>query len=218
MKKRIAVLISGSGSNLQAVIDAIDEGKINAEIVLVISNKADAYGITRAQSAGIQTVLLQHTHYASRIDFDLAMLEHLERQRVDLVVLAGFMRILSAEFVRHFSGRMLNIHPSLLPKYKGLHTHQRAIEAGDTKHGCSVHFVTAELDGGPVALQALVPIAATDTEQQLQHKVHLREHIAYPKVIAWFCDDRLRCTDNNLYLNDELLPANGFQLTFDAPY
>ena len=216
MKKRIAVLISGSGSNLQAVIDAIDAGIINAEIVLVISNKADAYGLIRAQNAGIQTLLLQHTDYACRIDFDLAMLEHLEQQRVDLVVLAGFMRILSAEFVRHFPGRMLNIHPSLLPKYKGLHTHKRAIEAGDTEHGCSVHFVTAELDDGPVALQATVPVATTDTERQLQQKVHLREHIAYPKVIAWFCANSLHCIDNKLFLNDELLPANGFQLAFDA--
>ncbi|EPJ43029.1 MAG: phosphoribosylglycinamide formyltransferase [Osedax symbiont Rs2] len=216
MKKRIAVLISGSGSNLQAVIDAIDAGMINAEIVLVISNKADAYGITRAQKAGIPTLLLQHTHSPSRTDFDLAMLDHLEQQRVDLVVLAGFMRILSAEFVRHFCGRMLNIHPSLLPKYKGLHTHQRAIEAGDAEHGCSVHFVTAQLDDGPVALQAIVPVTATDTEQLLQQKVHKREHIAYPKVIAWFCADHLRCSDNKLYLNDELLPANGFKLAFDA--
>ncbi|MCJ8300957.1 MAG: phosphoribosylglycinamide formyltransferase [Pseudomonadales bacterium] len=216
MKKRIAVLISGSGTNLQAVINAVDAGKINAEIVLVISNKADAYGITRAQNADIETLVLQHTDYDSRLDFDLAMLEQLEQQNVDLVVLAGFMRILSDEFVRHFSGRMLNIHPSLLPKYKGLHTHQRALEAGDTEHGCSVHFVTAQLDGGPVALQAIVPVTATDREQQLQQKVHLREHIAYPKVIAWFCTDSLRCIDNKLYLNDELLPANGFELTFDA--
>ncbi|MCJ8337545.1 MAG: phosphoribosylglycinamide formyltransferase [Pseudomonadales bacterium] len=216
MKKRIAVLISGSGTNLQAVINAVDAGIINAEIVLVISNKADAYGITRAQNADIETLVLQHTDYNSRLDFDLAMLEQLEQKNVDLVVLAGFMRILSDEFVRHFSGRMLNIHPSLLPKHKGLHTHQRALEAGDTEHGCSVHFVTAQLDDGPVALQAIVPVTATDREQQLQHKVHLREHIAYPKVIAWFCADRLRCIDNKLYLNDELLPANGFKLPFDA--
>ncbi len=216
MKKRIAVLISGSGSNLQAIIDHIKAGKINGEIVLVLSNKAGVFGLERAQKAGIATQVLQHTDYQSRLDFDQAVLDTIDKRQVDLVVLAGFMRILTEEFVTHFSGRMLNIHPSLLPKYKGLDTHQRAIDAGDTEHGCSVHIVTPELDGGPVALQAIVPIDANDTLESLQRKVHTREHIAYPKVVAWFCSNTLQWRENNLLLNGELLPKNGFQLAFDA--
>jgi len=216
MKKRIAVLISGSGSNLQAIIDHIVAGKINGEIVLVLSNKVGAFGLERAQQAGIPTQVLQHTDYQSRLAFDQAVLNAIDKQRVDLVILAGFMRILTEEFVSHFSGRMLNIHPSLLPKYKGLDTHQRAIDAGDRAHGCSVHFVTPELDGGPVALQAIVPICSADSLDSLQQKVHVREHIAYPKVVAWFCANKLLWRDNNLYLNGELLPTNGFQLLFDA--
>lgn len=211
MKKRIAVLISGSGSNLQAIIDHINAGKINAEIVLVLSNKADVLGLKRAEQANIPTQVLQHTHYQNRLDFDQAVLKCIEERQVDLVVLAGFMRILTEQFVSHFTGRMLNIHPSLLPKHKGLDTHQRAIDAGDNEHGLSVHFVTPELDGGPVALQVVVPISQTDDAASLQQKVHSHEHRAYPKVIAWFCADRLLWRENNLYLDDELLPEYGFQ-------
>ena len=211
MKKRIALLISGSGSNLQAIIDSIDGQLINAEIVSVISNKIDAYGLERAALAGIETLVLQHTHFKSRSAFDQALLSHLEQCKVDLIILAGFMRILTAEFVEHFSGMMLNIHPSLLPKYKGLDTHQRALDAGDKQHGCSVHFVTPELDGGPVALQAIVSINTTENTQSLQQKVHKAEHIAYSKVVAWFCSDKLKCIDNKLFLEGELLPATGFQ-------
>lgn len=215
-RKRIAVLISGSGSNLQAVIDAITAGNIHGDIVLVISNKADAYGLVRAEKASIDHKTLQHTDYPDRESFDQALLKEIECYRADLVVLAGFMRILTPQFVSHFSGRMLNIHPSLLPKYKGLHTHQRAIDNCDTEHGCSVHFVTPELDGGPVALQAIVPVYSDDDEQKLQQRVHSREHIAYPQVIAWFCQEQLICSDNLLYLNGELLPATGHQLAFDV--
>ncbi|MFT5708947.1 MAG: phosphoribosylglycinamide formyltransferase-1 [Oceanospirillaceae bacterium] len=213
MKKRIAVLISGNGSNLQAIIDAVSRGEIEGELVLVISNKQDAYGLERAKLAGIETKVLQHTHYSNRNDFDRALLENLEQSQVNLIVLAGFMRILTPEFVEHFAGKILNIHPSLLPKYKGLDTHQRAIDAGDEEHGCSVHFVTPELDGGPVALQAVVAIAPTDDVQSLQHKVHKTEHIAYPKVVKWFCCERLQSRAGKLWLDDELLSEKGFQLT-----
>ncbi|MGB1238220.1 MAG: phosphoribosylglycinamide formyltransferase [Pseudomonadales bacterium] len=214
--KRIAVLISGSGSNLQAVIDHIDSGQISAEIALVISNRADAFGLERARRAGIETALIEHSQFSTREAFDLQLRAAIDASGAELVVLAGFMRILSQAFVEHYSGRMLNIHPSLLPKYKGLHTHQRALDAGDREHGCSVHFVTPELDGGPVALQALVPVNPSDSAEQLQQRVHTREHLAYPSVISWFCSDRLVCRDNRVYLDGELLPAQGFQLAFDA--
>ncbi|EPJ49494.1 MAG: phosphoribosylglycinamide formyltransferase [Osedax symbiont Rs1] len=214
MKKRIAVLISGSGSNLQAIIDAINDKSINGEIVVVISNRADAYGLSRAKQANIATKVLQHTDYQNRIDFDQALLKTIDHYQAELVVLAGFMRILSAEFVNHFADKMLNIHPSLLPKYKGLTTHQRAIDAGDKLHGCSVHFVTAQLDDGPIALQTIVAIAADESAASLQKKVHVTEHIAYPKVVAWYCDERLKCIENKLYLDSELLSETGFKLSF----
>ena len=214
MKKRIAVLISGSGSNLQAIIDAIDSGSINAEIALVISNKNDAYGLTRAKNAGIETLVLQHTDYSSRYDFDQALLQNIDEFQVDLVVLAGFMRILSPEFVSHYANRMLNIHPSLLPKYKGLNTHLRALQANDDEHGCSVHFVTPELDDGPIILQTVVTIDADETLDSLQQKVHKTEHIAYPKAITWYCANRLQFIDKKLYLDSELLGDTGFKLRF----
>ena len=171
----------------------------------------------RAKNAGITTAVLQHTDYQSRLDFDQAVLKSIDAQQVDLVILAGFMRILTPEFVSHYTGRMLNIHPSLLPRYKGLDTHQRAINAGDSEHGCSVHFVTPELDGGPVALQATVPIDAADDAQSLQQKVHNQEHLIYPEVVSWFCADRLLWRDNKLFLDGELLNENGFKATLNKP-
>ena len=216
MKKRIAVLISGSGSNLQAIIDAISANNINGEIVLVISNKADAFGLTRAKNASIPTKVLQHTQYESRLAFDQELLSSIDEFNVDLVVLAGFMRILTPQFVNHFSGRMLNIHPSLLPKYKGLDTHQRALTANDKEHGCSVHFVTPELDGGPVALQAVVKIDPQETLASLEQKVHKAEHIAYSQVVDWFCQNKLQCIDNSLYLDNELLAPSGFRLNINT--
>ncbi len=155
--KRILVLISGNGSNLQTILDGCAGGKIAGEVVGVISNKADAYGLVRAKEAGVATAILAQQQFVSREEYDAALLALMADYQPDLVVLAGFMRILSADLVRHFAGRMINIHPSLLPKYQGLHTHQRAIDAGDDEHGASVHFVTEELDGGPVILQARVP-------------------------------------------------------------
>ena len=164
---RIAVLISGNGSNLQAMIDACKAGRIAGELVGVISNKADAYGLQRAQDAGIHARVIANQAYASRDEYDGALIQQLDEWQVDLVILAGFMRILTPAFVQHFAGRILNIHPSLLPKYQGVKTHERAIAAGDQVHGASVHFVTDELDGGPVVLQAKVPVFSDDTPEEL---------------------------------------------------
>ena len=188
---RIAVLISGSGSNLQAIINHQKQYPHLYNIVQVISNKPNVLGLKRAQQAGIENRVIDHTQFSSRASFDSAVQTVLDECKVDLVILAGFMRILTEAFTQHFLGRMLNIHPSLLPKYTGLHTHQRALEAGDTEHGLSVHFVTPELDEGPAILQAKVCIDADDSIESLQHKVHQQEHLAYPLVIQWFAEGRL---------------------------
>jgi phosphoribosylglycinamide formyltransferase-1 len=193
----IVVLISGSGSNLQAIIDAIATGRLKARIAGVLSNKADAYGLVRAQQAGISTAVLSHTGYASREDFDAAMALQIDAWSPDIVVLAGFMRILTPAFVRHYEGRLLNIHPSLLPRHKGMHTHRRALEEGDREHGCSVHYVTAELDGGPVVAQAVVPVLPDDDEPTLTERVHKGEHVIYPEVLVWLAEGRLTCENGH---------------------
>lgn len=207
----VVVLISGSGSNLQALIDAIAAG-LPARIGAVISNRADAYGLVRAQNAGIATAVLDHKGFDGREAFDRALIERIDAQRPDLVVLAGFMRILSAEFVRHYAGRLLNIHPSLLPRYKGLHTHQRALEAGDAEHGCSVHFVTEELDGGPLVVQAVVPVLNGDTPDSLAQRVQRGEHHIYPLAVRWFAEGRLRLGEQGVELDGQPLPASGRQV------
>jgi phosphoribosylglycinamide formyltransferase-1 len=184
-KLPIVVLISGGGSNLQAIIDASNDD-LPVEIKAVISNKATAYGLERARQAGIETVVVDHTRYESRQAFDGELSRAIDTFEPGLVVLAGFMRILSDEFVHHYEGRMLNIHPSLLPKYKGTNTHARAIEAGDSEGGCSVHLVTAELDAGPVLLQARVPILEGDTPETLAARVLEQEHKIYPEAIRQF--------------------------------
>lgn len=212
MTKRIVVLISGSGSNLQAVMDAIDAGQIDARIEAVLSNKADAFGLERAAKANIPALVLKHTDYDSRESFDRAMISKIDQYQPDLIVLAGFMRILTADFVRHYQGRMLNIHPSLLPKYKGLHTHQRALDAGDKEHGCTVHFVTEELDGGPLAVQGKVSIEMEDSAETLQQKVHKVEHQIYPLAVELFCADRLIWSESGVTLDGESLGNQGYQL------
>jgi phosphoribosylglycinamide formyltransferase-1 len=209
---KLAVLISGSGSNLQAFIDAIEADRLKAEIVRVVSNKADAYGLERAAQAGIATTLVDHKAYANREDFDQALVESLRPQAVDLVILAGFMRILTPVFIAAFSGRLLNIHPSLLPKYPGLHTHQRALEAGDSHAGATVHFVTEQLDGGPPILQAWVPVLAGDSAQVLAARVLVREHQIYPLAAQWFAEGRLALTGEGATLDGKLLPDTGYQL------
>ncbi len=192
-------------------MDSIDSGRINGRISAVISNKDGVFGLERARNAGIATEVLDHKQFDSRKQFDAAMAELIDSYAADLVVLAGFMRILTPEFVRHFQGRMLNIHPSLLPKYKGLHTHQRALEAGDSQHGCTVHFVTEELDGGPLLVQGAVSIDPDDTEESLQQKVHKVEHQIYPLAVEWLCADRAKWTSEGVILDDSNLGERGFQ-------
>ncbi|MDH4872983.1 phosphoribosylglycinamide formyltransferase [Pseudomonas sp. BN515] len=208
----VVVLISGSGSNLQALIDSITGDDHPARISAVISNRADAFGLERARKAGIDTRVLDHKAYADREAFDAALIEVIDAYKPQLVVLAGFMRILTPGFVRHYQGRLLNIHPSLLPKYKGLHTHQRALEAGDSEHGCSVHFVTEELDGGPLVVQALIPVESDDTPESLAQRVHVQEHRIYPLAMRWFAEGRLRLGQNGAELDGQALPPSGQQL------
>ena len=208
----IFVLISGSGSNLQALIDSLDEDNSPARIRAVVSKRAEAFGLQRAQAADIDTHVVQHKDFADREAFDAALMEIIDTYQPQLVVLAGFMRILTAGFVRHYQGRLLNIHPSLLPKYKGLDTHRRALDAGDLEHGCSVHFVTEELDGGPVVIQACLKIEPNESIDKLTDRVHTAEHIIYPLAVRWFAEGRLRLAKQGAMLDDMLLPATGHLL------
>jgi len=209
---RLAVLISGSGTNLQAIMDARQHGNLDAEIAVVFSNRANAAGLERASLAGIPTASLDHRDYPSREEFDQAMINLLTPYAPDTVVLAGFMRILSSVFVRHYAGRLINIHPSLLPKYRGLNTHARALEAGDGEHGCSIHFVTEELDGGPLIAQAPLSVQTNDTVDSLSKRVQQREHYLYPQVLQWRAQNRLELTDNGVLLDGKPLPAQGYIL------
>lgn len=187
----VVVLISGGGSNLQALIDGT-QADLPIRIRAVVSSEADAFGLERARQAHIETRVLSHRDYASRDAYDAALGVLIEDLGAGLVVLAGFMRILTPTFVARFQGRMLNIHPSLLPKFRGLHTHQRALEAGETVHGASVHFVTDELDGGPLVLQARVPVEPGDDADVLAARVLKQEHRIYPRVVRWFAQGRLK--------------------------
>lgn len=188
---RYVVLISGSGTNLQALLNAGERGEIQGELAAVISNRPDAKGLDRAHRHGVKTVVVDHTQYADRESYDAALMAAIDTHAPDLVVLAGFMRILTPGFVNHYEGRLLNIHPSLLPAYKGLHTHQRAIDAGEIRHGCSVHFVTPELDGGPVIAQAHVPVLPGDTAEALAARVQAMEHPLYVRVVGLFMAGQL---------------------------
>lgn len=214
-KIRVVVLISGSGSNLQALIDGARTENMPIELVAVISNRPGVFGLERATQANIPTELLDHKDFADRNSFDRALMEKIDSYQPDLVVLAGFMRILTPEFTSHYLGKMLNIHPSLLPKFQGLHTHQRAIDAGETRHGVTVHFVTAELDGGPAVIQASVPIVAGDDESSLAKRVQRQEHVIYPLAVKWFAQGKLKMIDGKSFLNDELLTESGYQIHSD---
>lgn len=207
-KARLVVLISGTGRNLQSIISATQTGNLNADIAAVISNRPDADGLRRAKEAGIPTEILSHLDYDSREAFDSKLAQLIDQYRPDLVALAGFMRILTPGFVKRYQGRMFNIHPSLLPKYQGLNTHQRALDAGDKEHGASIHYVTPELDGGPVVLQGRIEITTGDTSNELADRV-MREielHI-YPRALAWAADGRLRLTHEGVEFDGKLLDA-----------
>ena len=192
----LAILISGSGSNLQAIIDAIEAGTLNARIATVVSNNPDAYGLQRAIRHGLPVKVINHRDFSNRELYDAELRRHLQSMTPDFIVLAGYMRILSAGFVRAFETRILNIHPALLPAYKGLDTHQRALANDEKEHGVSIHLVTAELDDGPVLLQGRYPIESGDSVSDLQTKGHQLEHQMYPTVLRWFSENKLFIDDN----------------------
>jgi phosphoribosylglycinamide formyltransferase-1 len=208
---RLAILISGRGSNRQAFIDACASGELPATVVLVISNNPDAAGLRRAAEAGIATACIDHREFPDRESFDRALVAEVEARKPDLVILAGFMRILTSVFITPFAGRLLNIHPSLLPKYRGLHTHQRALDAGDSHAGATVHYVTAELDGGPSIIQAREPILPGDTAETLAARVVALEHAIYRIAARWHIQGRLRLTEQGVFLDDKPIPATGIQ-------
>lgn len=202
----IVVLISGHGSNLQAMIDA------DIPIQAVISNQADAVGLTRAQQAGIPTHTIEHDIYDSRATFDAALQACTDTYQPDLVVLAGFMRILTSDFVQHFNGKLINIHPSLLPKYRGCHTHRRALEAGDTIHGATVHYVTETLDGGPIISQASLDIHQNETEASLKARIQRIEHQLYPQTIELIRCGRVQWAQDRVVFDGKCLASNGIML------
>ena len=208
--KNIVVLISGNGSNLQAILEACEANMPNAQVAAVFSNKADAYGLERAKQFDVNGHFVDPKAFESREDFDAELMKQIDEYQPDVIVLAGYMRILSSAFVSHYLGKMINIHPSLLPKYPGLHTHQRAIEAGDKEHGTSVHFVTEELDGGPVVLQAKVPVFEDDDADALAARVQTQEHNIYPMVTRWLVEGRLSMTEGKAYLDGFELGAHGY--------
>ncbi len=203
---RAAILISGGGTNLQAFINAVAAGTLELDIALVLSNKSEAYGLERAKKAGITTACIDHTAFSDREAFDRAMAEQIDEANIDLIVLAGFMRILSPYFVRHYEGRVLNIHPALLPKYPGLDTHRRVLEAGDSEHGSTVHFVTDELDGGPRILAGRLQVRDGETPDELMHRVQSLEHVIYPRAAQLFATGRIRFEDGKTLLDGTHLP------------
>lgn len=204
---RILVLASGTGTNLQSLIEATKSQGFPGEIVAVGSNRPKAPALGLASQAGIETFVVDHTQYKTRQDFDGMLRAEINRYAPDLIVMAGFMRILTTEFVRAFHGRMLNIHPSLLPKYPGLGTHRRALAAGDRLHGVTIHFVTEELDGGPIVAQADLTIDPDDTAETLARRVQEKEHLLYPIVVRWFCEGRLQLAGNEVRFDGAPLPT-----------
>lgn len=208
-QSRCVVLISGSGTNLQALIDARDQGMLSGDIAAVISNREDARGLARAEAASIPSQVLSHRAFPDRDSYDLALADIIDAHAPSLVVLAGFMRILTAAFVQRFRGRLINIHPSLLPDFKGLHTHRRVLESGARRHGCSVHFVTPELDGGPVIAQACLDVGTEDTADTLAKRVQALEHRLYPQCVSLFLAGRLRLDDRDTVLLDGLPIQSG---------
>jgi len=215
-KLPLVVLISGSGSNLQAIIDATAVD-LPVEVRAVISNCPGVFGLTRAEQAGIPARVLNHQGFPDREAYDRELMSLIDSYQPGLVVLAGFMRILTPTFVRHYAGRLFNIHPSLLPKFRGLHTHQRALDAGELLHGVSVHFVTEELDGGPLIAQAHVPVQPEDSAEQLAARVLKREHQIYPLVIGWFAEQRLTLDRDGMVIFDGEALRQPVTFTADQP-
>ena len=210
----IVVLVSGHGSNLQAIIDAIKQPNYPVAIKAVISDKANAHGLLRAQDANIVTEIISANDYPDRVSFDKKLQAIIDSYQPQLVVLAGFMRILTADLVRHYQGRMINIHPSLLPKYRGLNTHAQALAAKDQIHGCSIHFVTAKLDAGPIICYSKLTIKPDDTKESLKARVQQLEHQLYPKVIKWIASNRLRLTAAGVEYDGTIIDAGGQELSF----
>jgi phosphoribosylglycinamide formyltransferase-1 len=204
-KLRVAVMISGSGTNLQAIINATAAKKLPVELVAVVSDNPDAYGLQRATNAGIPTRVIDYTEFARRSEFDTELGHQLAAAKPDLIVLAGYMRIIADATVNDYSGRMINVHPSLLPAYPGLHTYRRVLEAGEQWHGTTVHYVTPELDAGPPLLQYRVKIAATDTEQSLRERVQQGEHLIYPLAIQWIAQGKVQWRDGQALCDGEAL-------------
>ena len=207
----VVILISGSGSNLQAIIDASNAGNCPVSIRAVISNRPDVKGLERASAAGIETVIIDHKQFDGREAFDQELMNRIDRYQPSLLVLAGFMRILTSQFVEHYAGRLLNIHPALLPDFPGLNTHERALESGVKQHGASVHFVTTEVDGGPIVLQASVPVKTDDTAKTLAASVLEQEHQIYPLVIKWYAENRLVLENNKPLLDKKEIPNTGLK-------
>lgn len=197
----IVILISGRGSNMEAIVKAAQNEAWPAEIAAVISNRPEAGGLDFAKSHGIETAVLDHRSFKERASFDAKLVELIDSYKPDLVVLAGFMRILTGDFVRHYEGRLLNIHPSLLPLFPGLHTHEQALEAGVSEHGATVHFVTEALDHGPMVIQASVPVLPGDTPDTLAQRVLKQEHVIYPRAVRWFIDNRLSISENRVLVS-----------------
>ena len=203
-KLSVVVLISGGGTNLQALIDGA-AADLPIDIKAVISNRPDVFGLERAAKANIETAVLDHKRYPDRESFDAALAELIDSYSPELLILAGFMRILTVPFVERYEGRMLNIHPSLLPKYQGLHTHQRALDAGDKEHGASIHYVTHELDGGPIIIQAKVPVLESDDEDTLAARVLEKEHVIYPLAVRWIAEGRLKLEQDEVVFDGQAL-------------
>jgi phosphoribosylglycinamide formyltransferase-1 len=201
----LAIMISGRGSNMVAIAQACAQGRIDARVNQVICDQPDAAGIARARGLGLATRVIPRAQFADATGFEAALLGALDAQPHELLVLAGFMRILSPQFVARYAGRMVNIHPSLLPQYRGLNTHRRVLAAADTHHGASVHFVTADLDAGPVVLQSRVAVQPGDTEKSLAERVQESEHIIYPKVIGWIAQQRLIYREGRVWFDGEAL-------------
>ena len=204
---KAAILVSGSGTNLQSFIDQVADKSLDLDIAVVFSNRSDAYGLTRAKNAGLRTVCIEHGDFEDRETFDRAVAAALDTFETELIILAGFMRILSPWFVKHFEGKILNIHPALLPRYPGLHTHARVLEAGDTHHGSTIHFVTEELDGGPGILAGRIAVTPGETASELQARVQAVEHQIYPQAAQLFATGRITYKNGDAWMDGQILDS-----------